>query len=103
MREAPMKSPPSLPRPVSSHKVQIIIITGLAGAGKSTALNAFEDMGYYAIDNLPVFLLRELQAKAGTEHLHNRKLALVMDCRDPAFLPSFSSVVMESSGCIDKV
>jgi len=102
MRRVPMKSPPSLPKPVPSHKLQIIIITGLAGAGKSTALNAFEDMGYYAIDNLPVFLLKELQAKAGTEHLHNRKVALVMDCRDPSFLPSFTPVVMQTCSCIDK-
>jgi UPF0042 nucleotide-binding protein len=97
-----MKSPTFLPKPVNSHKLRIIIITGLAGAGKSTALNAFEDMGYYAIDNLPVFLLKELQAKAGTEHLHNRKLALVMDCRDPSFLPSFTPVVMQSSSSVDK-
>jgi len=97
-----MKSPTFLPKPVNSHKLQIIIITGLAGAGKSTALNAFEDMGYYAIDNLPVFLLKELQTKAGAEHLPNNKLALVMDCRDPSFLPSFTSVVMQTSNCIDK-
>jgi len=102
MRRVPRKSPTSLLKPVPSHKLQIIIITGLAGAGKSTALNAFEDMGYYAIDNLPVFLLKELQAKAGTEHLHNRKVALVMDCRDPSFLPSFTPVVMQSSSCIAK-
>lgn len=97
-----MKSPTSSPKPVNSHKLQIIIITGLAGAGKTTALNAFEDMGYYAIDNLPVFLLKELQDKAGTEHLHNRKLALVMDCRDPSFLPSFTSVVMQAGNNLDK-
>lgn len=87
---------------MNSPKLQIIIITGLAGAGKSTALNAFEDMGYYAIDNLPVFLLRELQDKAGTEHLPNRRLALVMDCRDPSFLPSFATVVMQTSSWVDK-
>jgi UPF0042 nucleotide-binding protein len=79
----------------------MIIITGLAGAGKSTALNAFEDMGYYAIDNLPVFLLKDLQAKVGKEHLRDRKLALVMDCRDPSFLTSFAAAVGQIRDRVD--
>lgn len=79
----------------------MIIITGLAGAGKSTALNAFEDMGYYAIDNLPVFLLKDLQAKVGEEHLRDRKLALVMDCRDPSFLTSFAAAVGQIRDRVD--
>ena len=79
----------------------MIIITGLAGAGKSTALNTFEDMGYFAIDNLPVFLLKTLQAKAGNEHLRDRQLALVMDCRDPSFLTSFAAAVEELRSRVD--
>ncbi|MBW2517268.1 MAG: RNase adaptor protein RapZ, partial [Deltaproteobacteria bacterium] len=35
----------------------IIIITGLSGSGKSTAMAAFEDAGYYCVDNMPVALL----------------------------------------------
>lgn len=103
MRKMPVQSQKFSAKAVNSpNKLRIIIITGLAGAGKSTALNAFEDMGYYAIDNLPVFLLKELQAKADTEHLHNRRLALVMDCRDPAFLPSFAGVIMADGGSVEK-
>jgi UPF0042 nucleotide-binding protein len=40
--------------------MKLIIITGLSGSGKSVALHTLEDLGYYAIDNLPVFLLQEL-------------------------------------------
>ena len=40
--------------------MRLVIITGLSGSGKSVALNTLEDLGYYAIDNLPVFLLQEL-------------------------------------------
>ena len=36
---------------------ELLIITGIAGAGKSTAINFFEDRGYLAIDNLPVVFL----------------------------------------------
>ena len=42
--------------------MQLILITGLSGSGKSVALNALEDAGYYCVDNLPVTLLPELVA-----------------------------------------
>ncbi len=41
------------------HK-KLIIVSGLSGSGKSVALHTLEDLGYYCIDNLPLFLLREL-------------------------------------------
>ena len=37
--------------------MKLVIVTGLSGSGKSTALQALEDLGYYCIDNLPVGLL----------------------------------------------
>jgi RNase adapter protein RapZ len=42
--------------------LQLVLITGLSGSGKSVALNALEDAGYYCVDNLPVKLLGELVA-----------------------------------------
>ena len=36
---------------------QLVILTGLSGSGKSTVLKAFEDMGFYCVDNLPVDLI----------------------------------------------
>jgi len=38
---------------------QLVIITGLSGSGKATVLKAFEDLGYYAVDNLPVGLIQK--------------------------------------------
>ncbi len=70
---------------------QTVLLTGLSGAGKTTALNAFEDMGYYCIDNLPCFLVEELVAKReGARHLD--RLALVMDSRDPLFFESLIGI-----------
>jgi UPF0042 nucleotide-binding protein len=40
--------------------MRLVIVTGLSGSGKSVALRTLEDLGYYSIDNLPVFLLKEL-------------------------------------------
>ena len=42
--------------------MHLVLITGLSGSGKSVALNALEDAGYYCVDNLPVKLLPELVA-----------------------------------------
>ena len=49
--------------------MQVVLISGLSGSGKSVALNVLEDNGYYCVDNLPVKLLAEtvqlLRAAAG--------------------------------------
>ena len=41
-------------------KTEVLLVTGMSGAGKSTALKALEDMGYEAVDNLPISLLASL-------------------------------------------
>ncbi len=82
---------------MNSTKLKLFIITGLAGSGKSTALNVFEDMGYFTIDNLPVVLLANLLKRAQQGDLKNDKLALVMDCRDPQLLSSFTSLLQQIS------
>lgn len=71
---------------------QIVIITGLSGSGKSTALNAFEDLDYYAVDNLPIKLLDKFLELllAGTSEIH--KIAIVMDLRDHEFLNNYQQV-----------
>jgi len=66
--------------------VRIVIVTGLSGSGKSTALRALEDVGFYCVDNLPVVLLPkflEIQTEAGSEI---SKVAFVMDLRERSFL-----------------
>lgn len=65
---------------------RLIIITGTAGAGKSTALQALEDLGYFGIDNLPALLLEPLATK---ERPHLGRIAAVMDARDPDFLDAY--------------
>jgi len=74
---------------------QMIIITGLSGAGKSTALKTFEDMGYYCIDNLPLFLLSDLLRKKDNTL---EKLAIVMDGRDKSFFSSWPTILDGSFG-----
>lgn len=71
---------------------KIIIISGLSGSGKSTAIAALEDTGFYCVDNMPVELLPkflELPIHSDTEI---KGLAFVMDIREKGFLGSWSAV-----------
>lgn len=71
--------------------MRIIIVTGLSGAGKSTALRALEDIGFYCADNLPLPLVSpfvELLAAKGHEHA-----ALSVDARQHEFLDRYRGEV----------
>lgn len=61
--------------------MEIVIVTGMSGAGKSEALNYFEDMGYYAIDNLPANLLANVVELAPIGGEKFDMIAVVMDVR----------------------
>lgn len=65
--------------------LQIVLITGMSGSGKSVALNALEDAGYYCVDNLPPELLLPFVA---LERKHKAtRLAIAMDVRSASSLP----------------
>ena len=70
----------------------IIVITGLSGSGKSTAVAAFEDAGFYCVDNMPVALLPkflELPLESDTE---TAGVAFVMDLREKGFLSEYRAI-----------
>lgn len=71
---------------------RLVIITGLSGSGKSTALNALEDLDFYSVDNLPIKLLDKFidLIEAGPSDV--AKAALVMDLRDNEFKNSYADV-----------
>lgn len=64
---------------------RIVVITGMSGSGKSTAIRALEDAGFFCIDNLPVLLLPKLTELVGLGSSAPR-LALVIDAREGIFL-----------------
>jgi UPF0042 nucleotide-binding protein len=69
-----------------------IILTGLSGSGKSQAIRALEDLGYFCVDNLPTTLiptLAKLSLRAGADM---EKVAIVVDVREGGFLSSFPQV-----------
>ncbi|MDR3052276.1 MAG: RNase adapter RapZ [Coriobacteriales bacterium] len=65
----------------------LVIITGMSGAGRTEAMHTFEDMGYFCIDNLPPKLLINLVSLAGLPAGGSRKLAVVCDLRAKEFFP----------------
>ncbi len=66
--------------------LQLVLITGMSGSGKSVALAALEDAGFYCVDNLPPELLEPFLALQ--DGGRNRKVALAMDVRSAASLPT---------------
>ncbi len=70
----------------------LIVITGLSGSGKSTAIDALEDAGYFCVDNMPLSLVPEfLRFRSGSE-LEVQRIALGMDLRQQDFMERFQSV-----------
>lgn len=80
-------------KPQSNKFQKFIIITGLSGSGMSSATNAFEDLGYFCVDNLPVTMLptfaRLLLMNSSKEAASIEKAALVIDIRERHFLSRF--------------
>ena len=74
---------------------QILIITGLSGSGKSTALAAFEDAGFYCVDNMPIALLPNFLELPIEKESSKTGFAFVMDLREPNFLDSYQPVLTE--------
>jgi RNase adapter protein RapZ len=73
-------------------KIKLIIITGLSGSGKSTAISAFEDAGFYCVDNMPVALLPKFLELPIESNSEITGLAFVMDLREKSFLYRYSLV-----------
>lgn len=87
--------------------MKLIVISGVSGSGKSTALNVLEDLGYYCIDNLPVGLLPAFaeQMQSVSEEMVD-KIAVGIDARNlPAELHRFSYILgqLKNKGIICEV
>jgi UPF0042 nucleotide-binding protein len=71
---------------------ELVIITGMSGSGKASVLKAFEDLGYYCVDNLPVELIPRFAELVGQSSEINRT-ALVVDVREGTQLESLPAIV----------
>jgi UPF0042 nucleotide-binding protein len=70
---------------------RFIVLTGLSGSGKSQAIRALEDLGYYCVDNLPVALL-PVMSELALRQTDQPRVAVVTDIREPRFVRDFPRV-----------
>src|SRR5215813_3298790 len=71
---------------------ELVIITGMSGSGKASVLKAFEDLGYYCVDNLPVGLIPRF-AELVTQSSEIERTALVVDVREGAQLGELPAII----------
>lgn len=74
---------------------EVTIVTGMSGAGRSTAIKAFEDLGWYVVDNLPPEMIRPLMEVAGRAAGSLPKLTVAVDIRGGKLLETFQDFVNE--------
>ena len=73
--------------------MQVVIVTGLSGSGKSTAIRVLEDRGFYCIDNLPVTLIPRFLELSENNQEHIGRVALGIDLRERIFLHEYPTVL----------
>ena len=73
---------------------QLVILTGLSGSGKSTVLKAFEDMGFYCVDNMPVGLIPIFAELNEAGEGNFSRAALLVDAREGAQLQKLPGLLM---------
>jgi len=73
--------------------VHVVIVTGLSGSGKSTAIRVLEDLGFYCIDNLPVVLTPKFIELCQNSEEDIPRVALGIDLRERAFLGDYPAVL----------
>lgn len=74
--------------------INLVIVTGMSGAGKTVAIQSFEDMGYFTIDNMPPTLVPKFMELVSHSE-DNDKVALVVDMRSRLFFKEINSILDE--------
>ena len=80
-------------QPITSNLEDLVVITGFSGAGKSTAMNVFEDAGYFCVDNLPPEMIRGLVELFVHEGSKVERAAVVSDVRGGAYFDALTDVL----------
>ncbi len=75
--------------------MEMIIVTGLSGAGKTQAVHCLEDLGYYCVDNIPPMLIMDFMNLVGTARPGLSKVGFVVDIRGGEFLDSLRECLEE--------
>src|SRR3954463_12011349 len=74
-----------------AHRGELVVVTGMTGAGRSTAAKELEDLGFYVVDNLPPSLLKEVVALVDESRGTTQPIAVVVDVRSGSFFQSLQA------------
>ena len=77
---------------MSDKTIHLVIVTGMSGAGKTVAIQSFEDLGYFTIDNMPPALVPKF-IELVEQSSDNNRVALVVDMRSRLFFNEINSVL----------
>jgi UPF0042 nucleotide-binding protein len=92
----PLRPERSTDKPLGASRLQeLVVITGFSGAGKSTAMNVFEDAGYFCVDNLPPEMIRSLVELFVHSGSKVERAAVVSDVRGGVYFDALREVVEE--------
>src|SRR5438132_9224065 len=81
--------------PPSPAALDLVVITGLSGAGRSTAAKCLEDLGWFVVDNLPPELISTMVELGAQARGAVTKVAVVMDVRSRAFTEDLSAIIKD--------
>jgi UPF0042 nucleotide-binding protein len=84
----------------NASNVDVVVVTGMSGSGRSTAINVLEDLGYYCIDNLPSALVEQFVGLFAGSQVGKSRVGLGMDVRDGGYVTAWPSVrkALENAG-----
>jgi UPF0042 nucleotide-binding protein len=77
---------------LTTHAPELVIVTGMSGSGKASVLKAFEDLGYYCVDNLPIELIPRF-AEMSLQSNESQRTALVVDVREGSKLDQLPGIL----------
>src|SRR5215212_3590970 len=77
------------------HAGEVVVVTGMTGAGRSTAAKELEDLGFFVVDNLPPTLVPDVVAMVEEGHGPDQSIAVVVDVRSGSFFDSLREVLVK--------
>ena len=77
--------------PTDRHHGELVVVTGMTGAGRSTAAKELEDLGFYVVDNMPPSLLRDVVRLVDESRGTDQPIAVVVDVRSGSFFQSLQA------------
>jgi len=84
-------------QPRADHRGEVVVVTGMTGAGRSTAAKELEDLGFFVVDNLPPQLVADVVRLVDETHGPMQPVAVVVDVRSGAFFTGLQEVLSRGS------